>query len=91
MPTVRQHLSLLLKTGPLSAKDLSAAAHLPEKDVIHHLGHIRRSAGRGFVVEPAECLACGFLFEDRRRLSRPGRCPRCRSTRINPPLFQIIE
>jgi len=87
--TVRQRLTEMLKGGPLTARDLSVAAHLPEKDVTLHLAHIRRSVGRSFVIAPAECLACGYVFADRRRLTRPGKCPRCRSTRISPPLFSV--
>ncbi|MBU0515743.1 MAG: transcriptional regulator [Proteobacteria bacterium] len=87
--TIRQLLIALLKSGPHTARDLSVAAHLPEKDVTFHLEHVRRSVGRSLIIEPAECLACGYVFADRRRLTKPGKCPRCRSTRIGPPLFSV--
>ena len=38
---------------------------------------------------PAECLACGFAFRKRDRLTTPGRCPRCRAERIRPAEFWI--
>jgi hypothetical protein len=31
------------------------------------------------IIEPARCRSCGFTFgED--KLSKPGKCPECRST-----------
>jgi transcriptional regulator len=94
--TVRGALKEALRT-PRSdelrtAKDLSAAVGIREKDVAEHLQHLERSLkpeGLRLQVEPAECLACGFVFRERTRLTRPGACPRCRSTRIDPPAFRI--
>ncbi len=90
--TLREALRRMLREGPATARELSAAAGLREKDVAEHLAHLSRSLphrGERLVVEPAACLACGFRFSDRARLTRPGACPSCRSTRIDPPVFRI--
>jgi predicted Zn-ribbon and HTH transcriptional regulator len=63
-----------------------------EKDVADHLEHLSHTLAREgarLVVEPASCIACGYRFSDRARLTRPGSCPSCRSTRIDPPEFRM--
>jgi predicted Zn-ribbon and HTH transcriptional regulator len=92
--TVREALAAALRAGPATARELSRDVGLRERDVAEHLGHLARTvAARGerLSVEPAACLACGYAFEDRARLTRPGACPRCRSTRIDPPVFRIVS
>ena len=94
--TVRSALKEALRTGGedelRTARDLSAAVGIREKDVAEHLQHLERSLkpeGLRLEVQPAECLACGYVFRERTRLTRPGACPQCRSTRIEPPAFRI--
>lgn len=90
--TLRQHLIALLEKEECRVRDISQALRIPEKEVGDHLAHIRRSLSgnaRTLRMHPSECLACGFVFKDRRRFSRPGRCPRCRRTRIAMPRFYI--
>jgi transcriptional regulator len=94
--TVRTALKEALRTPSAeqlrTAKELSAAVGISEKDVAEHLGHLERSLkpeGLRLEVAPAECLACGYVFRERTRLTRPGACPKCRSTRIDPPAFRI--
>lgn len=90
--TVREELAEALRRGPATAHDLSREAGLREKDVADHLAHLARSLearGERLSVEPAACIACGFVFSGRERLTRPGACPRCRSTRIDPPVFRV--
>lgn len=90
--TAREGLRRALRAGPATAKELSAELGLREKDVAEHLAHLARSLahrGERLVVEPASCLACGYTFRDRARLTRPGACPSCRSTRIDPPVFRV--
>jgi predicted Zn-ribbon and HTH transcriptional regulator len=90
--TLRQGMIALLKAEECGVRDISQALHISEKEVADHLTHIRRSLSAGpqsLEIRPAECLACGFVFKDRRRFSRPGRCPRCRKTRISMPRFHI--
>jgi hypothetical protein len=40
-------------------------------------------------VTPAECRKCGFVFQKREKLKKPGKCPICRSESIEEPLFGI--
>jgi predicted Zn-ribbon and HTH transcriptional regulator len=92
--TIRQAIMFALEEGLLSANELSGLVGIPEKDVSSHLEHIRTSLhGRGkcFVVQPAECVKCGFVFEKRGRLTNPGRCPVCRNEQIHAPLFSIVR
>ncbi|MFZ0134538.1 MAG: transcriptional regulator [Desulfobacterales bacterium] len=92
MKTIRQEMIALLEAGELSARDLSRCLGIREKEVYAHLGHIARSIGaqgKKVVIRPSRCLNCGFVFHDRRRFTRPGRCPRCKDTRLETPLFRI--
>jgi len=91
--THREALHAALRHGPRSARELSAEVGLTERDVLAHLGHLDRSldhTGERLDVEPSRCLACDYVFEDRTRLTKPGRCPRCRGTRIAQPRFAIV-
>jgi hypothetical protein len=90
--TVRQRMIALLEDEECDVRDISKALHISEKEVSDHLEHIRRSLSasrKSLEITPAKCLACGFVFKDRNRFSRPGRCPRCRETRISMPRFYI--
>jgi predicted Zn-ribbon and HTH transcriptional regulator len=90
--TLRQRMIALLEDEECDVRDISKVLHISEKEVGDHLVHIRRSLSatrQTLEIRPAECLACGFVFKDRRRFSRPGRCPRCRQTRISMPRFYI--
>jgi transcriptional regulator len=92
--TIREAIRDELLRGPATARDLSERVSIREKDVAEHLEHLEKSLrarGERFVVEPACCIACGFVFARRARLSRPGSCPECGSTRIDPPSFRIEQ
>ncbi|MBI5560357.1 MAG: transcriptional regulator [Deltaproteobacteria bacterium] len=90
--TIRKGITGFLEGGPLSAKELSKLAGIPEKEVYTHLEHIQRTlknAGKALNVLPPKCKHCGFEFRKRERLKKPGRCPVCRSSHIEGPLFSI--
>jgi len=82
--TVRRDIAQILTTGPRSVSALARELGLDRRDAEDDLRHAIRSAraaGHEVVVEPARCKQCGFLFgED--KLSKPGKCPSCRGTRI---------
>jgi predicted Zn-ribbon and HTH transcriptional regulator len=90
--TLRDALYLTLREGPETIRELSIKVGAPQKELLAHLAHLERSlahTGERLVVEPARCLHCGYCFEGRTRLQKPGRCPRCRSTRITLPRFSV--
>ncbi|HXY62086.1 MAG TPA: transcriptional regulator [Nitrospirota bacterium] len=90
--TVRQAILAELRKGMFSARDLSAAVGIPEREVYHHLEHIHRSiasSARRLVIMPAECKKCGFVFAKREKLNRPGKCPVCKGESIRGPRFGI--
>ena len=92
--TIRQALADTLRAGEHSAHDLSRLVGIPEKAVADHLAHLAKSLpahGERLAVAPPECLACGYAFPDRQRLTRPSRCPRCHGTHLAEPLFRIIR
>ncbi len=90
--TLRQSILAQLREGPRTARDLSGLVRATEKEIVGHLEHLQKTLRRSrqrMVVEPAECLDCGYTFSRRIRLTRPGRCPSCRSERIEPPVFRV--
>jgi predicted Zn-ribbon and HTH transcriptional regulator len=92
MRTIRQELMDTLMEREMTAIDLSQEVGIREKEVYEHLPHIARSVasqGNRLVVEQPRCLKCGFVFEGRKRFTRPGRCPKCRETHIQNPSYTI--
>ena len=83
---------LLLGNKEMDAREISSAVGIGEKEVYTHLSHIARSVKhqrKKLVIIPAECLECGYIFEKRKRFTRPSRCPICKSEYIQSPMFRI--
>lgn len=83
--TLRQQLRGLLKEKAFTAAELSRETGYPEKDVYEDLDTLLKTGDASIL--PAECRSCGHVFGNRSRASKPGKCPRCRNTRIRPPAF----
>src|SRR4051794_29235688 len=91
--TPRQRIIDLLTGTRLSSGQLAHLLGIPERQVEDHLSHVVKSLAhdpaRRFVLEPSTCPDCGFVFRDRRRLTRPSRCPICRGEGITAPRYGI--
>lgn len=92
MPTIRQQIIALLNAYKMDVRDLSQTLHIREKDVYDHLRHISRSLARQskqIRMTPFRCLSCGYEFRDRKRFHRPGRCPQCKNSHMEPAVYTI--
>jgi predicted Zn-ribbon and HTH transcriptional regulator len=91
--TPRQRLIELLTEHRRSSYQLAQVLGIPERRVEEHLTHVvntlARDPLRRFVLEPSMCLSCSFSFRNRSKLTKPGRCPKCRSEDISAPRFGI--
>jgi len=90
--TVRQKIVLLLNDKEMTAREISQAVGIREREVYEHLPHIARSAlaqKRKLAVLPFCCLSCGYVFEERKRFTRPSRCPRCKKTHLETPVYRL--
>jgi predicted Zn-ribbon and HTH transcriptional regulator len=87
----RRDLLELLTDEPRSVSWLARELGLPRGDVEDDLRHALRSAraaGHEIHVIPARCRSCGFTF-DGAKLSKPGKCPACRGTRLYEPQISL--
>jgi predicted Zn-ribbon and HTH transcriptional regulator len=87
----RKDLLALLGDKPRSVSWLARELGLRRTDIEDDLRHAIRSAeasGHRVLVVPARCRACGFTF-DSQKLSKPGKCPACRGTRLLEPQIGI--
>jgi predicted Zn-ribbon and HTH transcriptional regulator len=90
--TTRQQMIDILSKEEMSAREVSKALGIREKEVYDHLSHIARSQaarGKKLNVQPYSCLGCGFVFQDRKRFTRPSRCPRCKESRLQEATYRI--
>lgn len=93
MKTLRQEMESILQKEQVGVRELSQELHISEKEVYGHLEHLARSLqtkGKKLQVDPAACLDCGFVFRDRKKLTPPGHCPKCKSSHLRRPLFHIV-
>lgn len=91
--TPRQRIIDLIAGTRLSSHQLAQMLGIPERQVEEHLTHvvktIARDKTRRFILDPARCQDCDFVFRDRIRLTSPCRCPHCRSEAIAAPRYGI--
>ena len=89
--TLRKNLVEWLSHEPRSASWLARELGMKRGDVEAELAHAIRSAraaGHRVEVIPARCKACGFVFSED-KLSKPGRCPACKGTRLHEAQIRI--
>ncbi len=98
--TIREKIARFLEEAesPVSVRDIILSLGIEpsrEKEIYEHLSHIaktirRRSSGRKVLyMVPPRCSSCGYVFTKLEKPHKPSRCPRCKSYRIEPPLFYI--
>ncbi len=81
-----------LQSKAMDLRELSQAIGIREKEAALHLPHIAKSAAAKkliWQILPAYCESCNYSFKDRRRLTPPSKCPRCRTSRIQGPWYRI--
>lgn len=83
--TVRQEIIRLLDGNKLSVSMISKEIRKSEREINDHLDQIAKSGI--LIIIPSECADCGFIFKNRDRSKKPGKCPSCKSTHLCPPLF----
>jgi len=92
MKTIRQRILDSLSEGPMSGLEISQALGIREKEVYDHLPHIAQSSmrqGKKLLIHPACCLSCGYSFKNRKRFTRPSRCPLCKGSHLQRPTYEI--
>ena len=89
--TIRQRIIRYLERETMTARELSKALKISEKEVIAHMDHVAKSIKlpKRLLIQPSACQQCGFVFRSRRRFSNPSRCPECRHEGITRPEFSI--
>ena len=93
--TSRQHIIRLLQDRWLSSHDLATLLSISERLVEDHLVHIvktmKRDPMKQLLYQPAACRACNFVFHNRKRLTNPSRCPKCKEESVIAPRYEIKE
>jgi predicted Zn-ribbon and HTH transcriptional regulator len=87
----RKDLLTFLTDEPRSVSWLARELGLTRSEIEEDLRHALRSAkaaGYEIGVVPARCRSCGFTC-DEEKLSKPGKCPACRGTRLYEPQISI--
>jgi len=85
--TVRQEISGFIKEAPATARDISKAVGITEKDAYYHLEQISKKFGKDLKVILPECRKCGFTFS--KKFGKPSKCPECNETWITEPEYYI--
>lgn len=91
--TLRRALVDFLSDQPRSVSWLARELGMTRRRVETDLQHaIRSAAAAGHRVEviPARCKACDFVFAPD-KLTRPGRCPACKGSRLHEPMIRIAR
>jgi transcriptional regulator len=92
MSTIREQIISILGEEECDARFISQFLGISEKAVYDHMPHIIQTLsaqGKKLKINPARCIACGFEFKDRKRPTKPSRCPKCKNERIESPRFHL--
>jgi len=80
-------LSLEFRSASSLARELGMTRGDIEEDLRHAL-RSARAAGHDIEIVPARCKSCNFVFSED-KLSKPGRCPACKGSRLFEPMIRL--
>lgn len=87
----RKNLIDMLLGNPMTVSHIAQLVDESPRRVADDLSHLLRSLKHTeykAAVEPARCRACGFHFSEQ-KLTKPSKCPDCKSTWIQEPKIGI--
>jgi hypothetical protein len=88
--TLRQSILDLLQQEEMTVSQLEQALEVKFSEIESALEHIEKSIRpKKIKSRPAVCQQCGFVFRERKKYSRPSRCPECKSEWIKEASFVI--
>ncbi len=88
--THRQQIIEILQQNKQTAQQLANYFQCELKEIIEDLQHIEKSIRpKKLRIEPAYCRSCDFVFKERGKISKPSKCPRCKSEWIESQMFWI--
>ena len=88
--TRRQQIIEILQENRQTAQQLANYFQTTLKEILEDLEHIQKSIKpKKLKTDPAHCKKCSFIFRERGKVSKPTKCPRCRSEWIEAQMFWI--
>ncbi len=88
--TRRQQIIEILQENRQTAQQLANYFQTTLKEIIEDLQHIQKSIKpKKLKINPAYCKKCNFVFKERDKISKPSKCPRCKSEWIEAQMFEI--
>ena len=88
--TRRQQITEMLQQNKQTAQQLANYFQTTLKEILEDLEHIQKSIKpKKLKISPAYCRKCNFAFKERDKISKPSKCPRCRSEWIEAQMFEI--
>ena len=88
--TRRQQIIEILQQNKQTAQQLANYFQTELKEIIEDLGHIKKSIKtKKLKISPAFCKSCNFVFKERSKISKPSKCPRCKSEWIEAQMFWV--
>jgi predicted Zn-ribbon and HTH transcriptional regulator len=91
MGMYRKDLIGFLFHNPMRVAEIAKLYGVSLQEAEDDLQHLRRTLKKSAYrvqVHPAACRKCAFVFSGE-KLTKPGKCPRCRGTWIEEPLVEI--
>lgn len=80
----------MLQQNKQTAQQLANYFQTTLKEILEDLEHIQKSIKpKKLKIAPAYCRKCNFVFKERDKISKPGKCPRCKSEWIEAQMFGI--
>ena len=88
--TRRQQIIDIISKEEKTAQELANMFQTELKFILDDLQHIEKSVRpKKLRRKHAFCKSCGFVFEEKSRISKPSKCPKCRKEWIQAALFWI--
>jgi transcriptional regulator len=88
--TRREGIIEILSKEEKSAQQLANDFRVELFIILEDLKHIKNSIKpKKISQKPAQCKNCSFKFEERSKIKKPSKCPKCKSEWIMAPLFRI--
>ncbi len=88
--TRRQQIIEILQNNKQTAQQLANYFQTILKEILEDLEHIQKSIKpKKLKINPAYCKKCNFVFKERSKISKPSKCPRCKSEWIEAQMFSI--